>query len=160
MGKVYLLLGGNMGDRESFLTMAEKCIHHEIGAVSGKSSIYETEPWGIDHGHNYLNQVLEIRYSADPQELLKGIQKIENKLGRIRSEHQYADRVIDIDILFYDELIYHDEKLKIPHPGIGKRKFALVPMNEVNPGFRHPVLKKTIQNLLKDCKDLKDVRKR
>jgi len=153
MTKAYLLLGGNSGDRFYYLEKAVCLIDGEIGEVINKSSVYESEPWGFKHKNYFLNQVLLVETMLSPEELLFKINKIENKLGRIRKGDQYLERTIDIDILFFDNHIIENKKLKIPHRHLHKRMFALTPLGEIDPELGHPLLNKTIKELKRDCKD-------
>jgi 2-amino-4-hydroxy-6-hydroxymethyldihydropteridine diphosphokinase len=147
-----LSLGSNVGDRLNYLNLSKTAIYNLIGPIQLSSNIYETEPWGVDNQDSYLNQVVTVQTNLSPYEMLDNIHQIEKDLGRIRQIH-YGPRTIDIDILYYAERIIDNEKLKIPHPHIQKRRFILVPLSEILPQMHHPLLKKTNQNLLHDVKD-------
>lgn len=153
MNQAVLLLGCNMGDRENYLNLAIKALENEVGAISVKSSIYESEPWGFDCDTSFLNQVLLIETTSPAENLLKQIQRIEKKLGRIRTNKGYEARTMDIDILFYDDMILHTVSLKIPHPALHNRRFTLLPLFEILPEKIHPVFKRTIKELLNECDD-------
>jgi 2-amino-4-hydroxy-6-hydroxymethyldihydropteridine diphosphokinase len=159
MKVVFLGLGTNLGNRESNLKGAVAKVEEHIGPVLKCSSVYETEPWGFQAEDQFLNMVLKVNTELSPSGLLGRILMIEALLGRVRSEKQYSSRVIDIDILLYYDQLIDEESLKIPHPKLHERKFVLVPLNEIAPETVHPVLKKTITSLLKDCKDKGKVRK-
>lgn len=159
MPDVYLLTGGNLGNRFENLNKAEDLVSKKTGKITGKSSLYETEPWGFRHELNFLNQVLKIDSLLDPFEVLEEIFNIEKTLGREKSSSTYTARIIDIDILFYDDIIIDSNKLIIPHPKIQERMFILTPMAEISPDFIHPVLKKTIIQLKNECSDTKWVKK-
>ncbi len=159
MAKVYLLLGGNLGDRNYYIQMSEQSIDRELGAIINRSSIYETEPWGFQHEQNFYNRVVEINTLLNPQELLEKIHNIENNLGRERKNQQYSARTIDIDILFYDDLILNEPNLIIPHSQLHNRKFALEPLCEIIPEFMHPVMNVTVRELLSQCEDTLSVSK-
>lgn len=158
MARTYIILGSNMGNRQQSLERASGTIHAEVGPVLNQSSIYETEPWGFDHPNKFLNQVLEVETSMDPESLLHRLLEVEKMAGRTRDVERYSPRTIDIDILFYNNLILNSKSLIIPHPRMENRKFALIPLCELTPSFRHPVLNKTVRQLLTDCKDASDVR--
>ena len=152
----YLSLGSNLGDREENMKKAEEFIEMQIGHVIQKSSLYETAPWGNkDQGH-FLNEVIKLETKMNPVNLLKSIHEIEAGMGRIRSE-KWQPRIMDIDILFYNSQIIKDKELVIPHPFIEERRFVLLPMAEINPGFIHPVFKLTISDLLNGCRDTSEV---
>ncbi|MBE9467201.1 MAG: 2-amino-4-hydroxy-6-hydroxymethyldihydropteridine diphosphokinase [Bacteroidetes bacterium] len=153
MAKVYLLLGGNLGDRNYYIQESEQMIECELGKITTKSSIYETEPWGFQNEQNFYNCVVLINTIYKPQELLKKIHAIENNLGRKRGSQQYSSRTVDIDILFYDNIILNEDNLIIPHSKLHKRKFVLEPLCEINPEFVHPVMNVTLNNLLFNCED-------
>lgn len=153
MTKVYLLLGGNIGDKAKVFSITRASISGQIGEIISQSHIYETEPWGFESNDHFWNQVVEIATIFSPEEVLRTTQKIENELGRSRKTDQYVSRIIDIDILFFGNEIIQAANLKIPHPKIQERKFALVPMNEIAPKLMHPIFKKTISQLLAECTD-------
>lgn len=158
MNKAYLLTGGNEGDR--FLHMQEARANIELicGQLLQVSSLYETEPWGNTDQPDFLNQVILIDTKLSPEELLRAILSIEKKGGRKRTVKN-APRTIDIDILFYNDLILEKPGLSIPHPRIADRRFVLEPLNEISPEFIHPVIGKTIHRLLLECKDELAVKK-
>jgi 2-amino-4-hydroxy-6-hydroxymethyldihydropteridine diphosphokinase len=158
MNKAYLLTGGNEGDRYLNMQQARTNIEHICGQILLVSSLYETAPWGKRDQTDFLNQVLLVETVLDPQALLMAIFSIEEKGGRKRTVKN-APRTIDIDILFYDRLILELPGLSIPHPRIADRRFVLEPLNEISPYFLHPVLGKTIQELLLECKDELAVKK-
>jgi 2-amino-4-hydroxy-6-hydroxymethyldihydropteridine diphosphokinase len=156
--KAYLLTGGNMGNRAGHLRDAADRISHSFGKIIIESSVYETEPWGKTNQRSFLNQVLFIETQLSAPEVMKSILSLEEKMGRIRSE-KYGARIIDIDILFFNQEIIYAAGLTIPHPEIQNRRFALAPMNEIAPEFVHPVFLKSINTLLKDCEDKLKVKK-
>ena len=161
MKEVFLLLGGNQGNRMDFLTRALEMISENAGTILNKSSVYETEPWGFKDPNPFLNQVVEIITDYNPAELLEQLLTIETQLGRIRPFNScgcsdkgcYAGRTIDLDILFYGQKLVFTDRLMIPHPRFHERKFSLIPLNEIAPYFIHPLLKKTISVLLQGCAD-------
>jgi 2-amino-4-hydroxy-6-hydroxymethyldihydropteridine diphosphokinase len=158
MHDVYLILGSNLGDRLKNLQIATELISKDIGKIINRSSVYETEPWGFNHRQNFLNQVLKIITNLKPQEILEVIIKIEKLSGRKRNNDRYTARVIDIDILFYNNKIIKSDKLIIPHPRIQERMFVLVPMAELQPDLIHPELMLSISQLKNKCRDTKWVR--
>lgn len=158
MNEVYLLIGGNMGNRLTYFITAKLLIEINIGKLVSESSIYETEAWGMKDQPGFLNQCLKIESNLKPLEILTQILKIEELLGRIRNL-KYGPRYIDIDILFYNEEIVKTNQLTIPHPEIQNRKFALIPLNELTQSLIHPVLNKKITELFENCTDNLDVKK-
>jgi len=158
MNEVYLLIGGNMGNRLEYLSRAKENISKKCGSVLQESSIYETAAWGMEDQEAFLNQVLKIEASLTPEQLLKTILQIEEDLGRKR-DLKYGPRTIDIDILFFNDEMIDQQGLKIPHPQMQNRRFVLVPLNEIAPQKIHPVLKKTITQLLAECPDSLTVNK-
>jgi len=156
---IILLLGSNLGDRLSNLNKAYNKISESTREILVSSSIYETEPWGFQHKNLFLNQVLVVNTDLSPESLLHLLLKIEKELGRKRRQKRFQARIIDIDILFYDDLIISTNKLKIPHPKLHERRFVLEPLNEILPDLIHPVLLKSVARLLKESKDPLLVRK-
>ncbi len=161
MKEIFLLLGSNMGDRRELLTRSLEMISEKAGTILQRSAIYESEPWGFEDDTPFLNQVVEISTELSPALLLEQLLTIETRLGRIRPfdgcgcsvQEGYSSRNIDIDILFYGQKLVFTEQLMIPHPRLHERKFTLVPLHEIAPGFIHPLLKKTISVLLQECRD-------
>lgn len=147
MHKIYLLLGSNLGDRQKNIDNAINELKACGIIISRKSSLYNTAPWGYTEQPEFLNQALECFTSLEPVELLEEIKKIEKKMGRIDIV-RYGPRIIDMDIIFYDDLILKTDKLIIPHPLMHKRLFVLKPLNEIAPDFIHPELKLSVKNLL------------
>ncbi len=159
MNKLYILLGGNLGDKRKFFSEVRNKLNEQLGEINAQSPIYETEPWGFESSEIFWNQALEISTQLSPEEVLVQTQQIEFELGRIRKSDQYDSRIIDIDILFFDEQIINLENLIIPHPRLQERKFALVPLCEIAPDLIHPVFQKSIRQLLAECADALKVRK-
>ncbi len=153
MTKLYLLLGGNLGDKKKIFSEARINLHNLVGEITAQSAVYETEPWGFESTDLFWNQVLEIVTKLSPEEVLLKTQQTELELGRIRKSNQYDSRIIDIDILFFGEEIVELPDLIVPHPRIQERRFALIPLNEIAPNLRHPVFQKTITQLLAECND-------
>ena len=158
MNRAYLLIGGNMGDRKGFLATACAEIEKTCGKVLQQSSLYETAAWGKEDQEAFLNQALELETPFSAETLLQTLLAIEEKLGRKR-DVRYGPRIIDIDILFFAHAIIHQNNLTIPHPQVQNRRFALEPLNEIAAEYIHPVLQKTIGQLLKECPDTLDVHK-
>jgi len=140
MSKLYLGLGSNLGDRKKNITGAATICGALIGTLESLSSLYETEPWGFSSPNKFLNAVICIETDKGPGLCLALVKGIEREMGRVYShEAGYEDRIIDIDILLYDDLILQTETLTIPHPRMGERDFALRPLAEIAPELRHPV---------------------
>lgn len=153
MNKLYLLLGGNLGDKAKIFANALELINQRVGEVLERSSVYETEPWGFESDDFFWNQAILVETTLNPTDCLNTIQQIEKEVGRVRKDQQYVSRIIDIDILFYNDLVRDTELLEIPHPRMIDRNFVLIPMNEIAPDLIHPVFQKTISELMKDCND-------
>ncbi len=142
---VFIALGSNIGDRARALNEASELMPPDIIPVSF-SKVYETPPWGYEDQPPFLNQVIKARTHLSPPALLKRLKEIEQKLGR-KPIFRYGPRLIDLDILFFDDLEYKSEKLTIPHPEIDNRAFVLVPLMEIAPNYIHPVCHKKIVDL-------------
>jgi 2-amino-4-hydroxy-6-hydroxymethyldihydropteridine diphosphokinase len=159
MPKLFLLLGGNLGNKEQVFAKTREMVENRIGTITDKSSVYETEPWGFESDDLFWNQVLLLETGLKPLEVLAKAQQIEKEMGRVRQSKQYASRLIDLDLLFYDEVILHTQELELPHPRMAERRFVLEPLVEIAAGFVHPALKKTIAVLLDECQDQLKVKK-
>jgi 2-amino-4-hydroxy-6-hydroxymethyldihydropteridine diphosphokinase len=152
MNKAYLLTGGNMGNREKNLARAKALISELAGKVTKASHLYETAAWGKTDQPSFYNQALEVETTLSPKELLQQLLEIEKKLGRKRDE-KYGPRTIDIDILLYGDHICNEPQLRIPHPELHNRRFALTPLAEIGPGLVHPAFQRSITELLAICPD-------
>lgn len=151
MYTVYLGLGSNLGKRLENLSRAVEAIGSVMPVVSC-SSVYETEPVDMDEGDRFYNMAAGVLTPDDPPLLLVTLKSIERKLGRRLPSHGLS-RVIDIDILLYRGLAYEDHTVRVPHPALPSRRFALEPLNEIAPTAVHPLLEKTIASLLRQCRD-------
>lgn len=149
---IFLLVGSNSGDRACHLSFAIESIENGIGSIQARSKIYETAPWGNTHQPDFLNQALQVASELSPIELLMQTQAIERALGRSPGK-KWAERSVDIDILFFDDMIIDVPGLVIPHLHLAARRFVLVPLAEISPDFVHPVLQKSTLELLKECRD-------
>ena len=148
-----------MGNSLAQLKKAKSLIYKQVGKVSRSSAFYSTAAWGNTDQPDFLNQVVVISTKLNPELVLAQILLIEKSMGRIRTVKN-APRIIDIDILFYEKDIINLNDLIVPHPLIQERKFVLTPLNELSPNFIHPVFKKNIHELLKNCKDNLPVQKK
>lgn len=144
---IYLGLGSNLGERQQYLAQARKMIAERVGEIAQASSVYATDAWGMEDQPGFLNQVVEVETELLPDQVLKAILQIERELGRERII-KWGERNIDIDIIFYEDRVLDTEKLTLPHPFLQERNFVLVPLAEIAPEFKHPVLQKTILDLL------------
>ncbi|MEM8894774.1 MAG: 2-amino-4-hydroxy-6-hydroxymethyldihydropteridine diphosphokinase [Bacteroidota bacterium] len=157
MKEIYLLLGSNIGDRQTQLTKAIDALKHPDLEVVGQSSLYETAAWGKTDQAAFLNQVIQCSTNMSPQALLEHCQTAERELGRERFE-LWGPRSIDIDILYYEQESHNVHGLIIPHAGIALRRFTLVPLVELAPDFLHPLLGQTNSELLEICPDELEVK--
>ncbi|WP_216663756.1 MULTISPECIES: 2-amino-4-hydroxy-6-hydroxymethyldihydropteridine diphosphokinase [unclassified Lentimicrobium] len=158
--KLTLLIGGNVGDRLFYLQKTIDLLSKKLGKVIKKSSIYETAAWGFD-SEDFYNMALVLETEYSPTDCLNITQGIEFDIGRKEKSKNgnYSARCIDIDLLFYNGLIYHDERLQIPHVSIQERKFVLIPLNEIMEQHIHPQELKSMSELLSTCKDQSEVKK-
>jgi 2-amino-4-hydroxy-6-hydroxymethyldihydropteridine diphosphokinase len=159
MARVFIGIGSNLGDRENFLEQAIfELTRLDSTIVKQYSSIYETEPVGIKEQPKFLNMVAELDTALSPAVLLQRLKQIETAIGRTQSQH-WGPREIDLDMLYYDNEIFHDDKLHLPHPEIPNRRFILVPMKEIAAEFQDPLRHLKIGELLQLCSDTSAVRK-
>lgn len=158
MNRAYLLIGGNLGDREKNFAMAKTYLEQYFGPVVQSSSLYETAAWGKTDQPSFLNQAVEMETDLSAANLMAHVLEIEKLMGRERKE-KYGPRVIDIDILLFNDEQYDLPFLKIPHPELPNRRFALTPLAEIAPNLLHPGLTKSIDQLLKECADKSEVKK-
>ena len=154
-GYSFILLGSNMGNREKLLNDATVMIELRCGKVILKSSLYESEPWGFDAEQNFINQAICIESRLSAHDLLRELLDIESELGRIRVECHigYQSRPIDLDIIYFGDMINEDKELILPHPRLHLRRFVLEPLCEIAPDFYHPILGLTNKELLDRCPD-------
>lgn len=150
--KAYLLLGTNLGNRLLNLEQAVKNINNSCGIVIKQSSLYETEAWGLKEQAAFINQAIEIETRLAPEDLLTEVKRIEREIGRVDTV-KWGPRLIDIDILLYGNIVFHSDKLTVPHPYLHLRRFTLIPLNEIARTIMHPVLEQSIEALLEHCPD-------
>ncbi len=153
MNTAYLILGSNLGDKGDNLNQAATLISEKAGTIKKKSEIYVTAAWGNTNQPDFLNQAFLIETHLSAPELLDTLLMIEQELGRVRNTTKWAERTIDIDILFYNSDIIDSTNLKVPHPFMQERMFVLVPLAEIASSFVHPKLKKNVGQMLSDCTD-------
>jgi 2-amino-4-hydroxy-6-hydroxymethyldihydropteridine diphosphokinase len=159
MNKVYLLIGGNMGDRMANLDIALNLMELNLGAIIQISSRYETAAWGLTDQPNFINQAVLMHTSLSANELMQAILDVEKLMGRERTI-PLGPRNIDIDIIYYNDEIINNESLTVPHPKMTERRFVLLPMVEIAPHYIHPILSKSNTLLLKECGDSLAVHKK
>lgn len=156
--QVFLLLGTNIGDRNRNLLVAKELLEITVGKILKRSSTYETAAWGQPDQTSFLNEVVEIATRQNPNDLLTALLSIEEQMGRVRKE-KWGPRLIDIDLLFYGDIVIESESLRVPHPQLHKRRFTLVPLAEIAADLIHPVSHKSIRRLLDECQDQLPVHK-
>ena len=152
INKVFISLGSNLGDKTKNLLSAKFKIINDIGNIIKESKIYESEPWGFKNQPNFLNQVIIIKCVYNANVVLQKCLKIEKEFGRIR-KIKWAPRIIDIDILYFNNEIINEKGLLIPHPQIENRNFVLIPLKEIEKKYLHPGINKTHEDLLKLSED-------
>ena len=146
--QVYIALGSNLGNKRRNLVTAAALLAERAGEVGAISSFYETEPWGFESEHSFLNAALMLETTLAPLDLLRLTQEVERELGRTaKTDSVYHDRLIDIDLLLYGEEVINQPGLQIPHPLMHRRAFVMTPMAEIAPAVVHPVLGKTMKVL-------------
>ena len=152
MNIVFLQLGSNLGDRELLLKDAIAEIEDRVGNILECSKVYESTPWRVEGQENYLNQILKVKTILLADDVLLTVLDIEKQLGRVRIE-KWGERLIDIDIIFYNDSIIETPDLCVPHKYMHERMFVLIPLHNIAPEMVHPKYNKTIEELLKICKD-------
>lgn len=152
MHSVFLLTGSNLGDRSSQLSQCIAALEQHAGTVVQCSQVYETEAWGKEGLPAHLNQALHLHTNLGPLDLLQVIHNIEHSLGRVRQE-KWGIRALDIDIIYYDNMVLNLPQLTIPHPLLQERRFVLQPLAEIAPAYHHPVFGKSNYELLETCMD-------
>lgn len=158
MEQIFLGLGTNVAPKEVYLSAVKIAIEKEVGPIVQASSLYETAAWGKTDQSDFMNQVIEIRSQLSPIEVLDTVLAIEKKMGRVRVE-KWAERIIDIDLLFYGQEMIQTPRLIVPHPFISVRNFVLAPLVEIAPNFIHPIVQQSIAELYRECPDQLAVRK-
>ncbi len=153
MPVVVLQFGSNTGNRLQLIDIAVKQCVDRIGPCEKISDYYQSPPWGFSSNHDFINCVASFSAMHRPEEILAIIQRIEKEMGRERHGKGYTDRLIDIDILFYDQLVLKTPDLTIPHPLMAKRRFVLLPLSQIYPGWLHPGLQITVSSMLQACDD-------
>ena len=151
MSIAYISIGSNLGDREENCRQAIKLIEKNGIAVRKQSRMHETEPWGIKDQPKFINMAIEVETDKEPEELLRVLKEIEKEIGR-KETTKWGPRVIDLDILFYDDLILKIPGIEIPHPLLHEREFILKPLSEIAPDKKHPVTGKTVKEMLENLK--------
>lgn len=158
MALAHISIGSNAGNRDQNIELSLQMIQEKIGRIVSQSHVYESQSWGYE-GQNFLNLTVLVKTALKPVEILNANQVIEKEMGRIKIPGRYTDRTIDLDILFYEDLVLNTEKLSIPHPHLQNRLFVLIPLMDISPDFTHPVFHKNIQQLREECADTGWIRK-
>lgn len=153
-----ILLGGNVGNTLEIFDKAKISMAENVGSIIRESSLYRTEAWGFESA-SFCNQVVTIATNLQPLDLLHTLLQIEKQQGRIRKGEGYTARTLDLDILFVGDQVINTPELIVPHPRMALRRFVLEPLNELYPGRIHPVVQKTIGEMLNECNDESGVRK-
>ena len=160
MRKVYISLGSNMGDSVSTLMSAIQEIEKRIGSLYSSSSFYETEPWGFDAEQNFVNALICIESSMEAEVIMKELLQIENDMGRTRNNSSfYESRPIDLDIISVENDVIQTTELVVPHPKMHERLFVLIPFMEIEPNWRHPLINRTLQEMVSELDDEEKVSK-
>lgn len=154
----YLSLGSNLGNKKENIKKAVKCVEKSIGTIVQISNYYISESWGF-RSNDFLNNMIEVETCFSPVQLFNRIKIIEKELGAFHNSllEEYQPRTIDIDIIYYNKILYNQKLLKIPHVNMHNRKFVLLPFLELNEYIKHPVFNKNVSELLKVCDDLSEV---
>ncbi len=159
MNSTFILLGSNLGQREAILDNAISQLSAYCGTIQEKSSVYESKAWGFEAEEKFLNQVIILRTKLGPYALLARLQEIEKRMGRVRTKPGYESRIIDLDILYFNDQIIKSETLTIPHPGMHLRAFTMAPLAEIAPKTLHPILQLSHTELLTILPDKNEVKR-
>lgn len=160
MSKVFIGLGGNIGNVQETFVKVIAIVEEKIGSVINQSSLYKTAPWGFKDQNDFLNKVICVNTNLSPADVLKNLLTIELMMGRNRNaNNKNAPRTIDLDILFYDDKIIADDNLVVPHPRLHLRNFVLGPLAEIEPNYIHPVILKKIKEIAAESSDTSVVKK-
>jgi len=159
MHKVFLGIGGNIGDKRENFKKVHQLINERLGHIVDSSSVYETPPWGFHSEDPFWNQVLIIETKLEAEEILWRINEIDEVFGRERDKEGYSSRKMDVDILYFNDEYYETPSLIIPHPKIPERKFVLVPLTEIAPDYKHPLRRLTNLQMLENCRDKSLIKK-
>lgn len=159
MNKVFLGVGGNIGDKRKNFSRVIGLIEIKLGKIIQQSSVYETPPWGFQSNDAFWNQVLVIETILEAEELLWRIHEIEADFGRERKKERYSSREMDIDILYFNDDFMETKDLIIPHPRISERRFVLIPLVEIAPEMKHPLRRLSNIEMLENCKDESVIKK-
>lgn len=159
MHKVFLGIGGNIGDKRKNIIRVAELIEKKLGKILLSSSLYETPAWGFQSEDSFWNQVIQIETVLEAEELLWRINEIEEDFGRERGRERYSSREMDIDILYFNAEYFETKSLIIPHPRIQERRFVLVPLAEIVPNLLHPLLRMTSVTMLENCRDHSIIKK-
>jgi 2-amino-4-hydroxy-6-hydroxymethyldihydropteridine diphosphokinase len=161
MNEVYLCLGGNLGNCLTTFKAVCGLLEQQVGKIAQQSSIYSSQAWGMNNAPDFFNQVLKLETDLSARGLMNVLLEIEHTLGRERTEGVagYQNRLVDIDILFFNANIIKTDSLEIPHPRLHLRRFVLEPLNEIAPNYMHPVLHKPVNELLALCTDTGELKK-
>lgn len=153
MALVYIGLGTNLGDKQINMATAVQLLTERVGSLSALSSYIETAPWGFESSNSFLNGVASFDTALAPLDLLHITQQIEVEMGRtVKGGAVYHDRIIDIDLLIYDQIVFKNLRLELPHPLLTQREFVLAPLVEIAPDLQHPIMQKTIKQIYTEFK--------
>ncbi|MBD3638792.1 MAG: 2-amino-4-hydroxy-6-hydroxymethyldihydropteridine diphosphokinase [Crocinitomicaceae bacterium] len=156
----YIGLGSNLGDSKELIKKAYKQVQDRIGKILRQSSFYESEPWGFEADNNFVNSVISCESDHEPQWVMQELLAIENDLGRVRSDNKnYESRKIDLDIVAIGDEVLKTNRLVIPHPQMHLRAFVLIPLQEIEPEWRHPQLEQGLEEMLDGLKDSVNIRR-
>lgn len=156
MNKAVILLGSNIGDSQGHLINALQLLADSVGEIVAKSGVYQTQPWGNTDQASFLNLLIILETSLSPEKLMEALLSIENQMGRQRIT-KWEPRIIDLDIIYFNDWIINSEHLSIPHPLMQERKFVLAPLVQILPDFMHPVLGMDSKSLLMACSDESEI---